>query len=147
MVILFSTQSALLTDDEIFAFVRGMSACTIGHVIMIDTEGGCDRLSDAIWLVRCLFSNVRPRLSLSSMLFHSANLSLIVIPIGYLRIGRRISGRFVDGIRSPTRILCLISPRTAPIFKMKIKRKKFGCINFSTTAARVWFACLNRNLH
>ncbi|KRX92198.1 hypothetical protein T4E_10851 [Trichinella pseudospiralis] len=38
-----------------------------GHVIMIDTEGGCDRLSDAIWLVRCLFSNVRPRLSLSSM--------------------------------------------------------------------------------
>ncbi|KRZ74659.1 hypothetical protein T10_12464 [Trichinella papuae] len=110
----------MCTDgDIVFNTVRG-------HVIIVDTEGGCDRLSDAIWLVRWLFSNVRPRLSLSSILFHSANLSLIVIPIGYLRIGRRISGRFVDGIYSPTRIIYLISPCTAPIIKMKMKRNWFS---------------------
>ncbi|XP_003374802.1 conserved hypothetical protein [Trichinella spiralis] len=107
---------AVCTDgDIVFNAVRR-------HVIVVRTEGGCDCLSDANRLVCSLFLNVRPRSTLSTVFYisYQPNLSLIVIPIGYLRIGRRISGRFVDGFHSPARIvhiylsISLHSPRTAP---------------------------------
>ncbi|KRY51049.1 hypothetical protein T03_14979 [Trichinella britovi] len=95
---------AVCTDgDIVFNTVRR-------HVIVFDTEGGCDCLSDATRLVCSLFLNVRPRSTLSTVFYisYQPNLSLIVIPIGYLRIGRRISGRFVDGFHSPARRIVYI---------------------------------------
>ncbi|KRY13716.1 hypothetical protein T12_3378 [Trichinella patagoniensis] len=74
------------------------AVCTDGdisdrrHVIVFDTEGGCDCLSDPSRFVCSLFLNVRPRSTLSTAFYisYQPNLSLIVIPI-------ELDGELVEG--------------------------------------------------
>ncbi|KRX21839.1 hypothetical protein T07_14089 [Trichinella nelsoni] len=105
------------------------------HVIVVDTEGGCDCLSDATRLVCSLFLNLRPRSTLSTAFY-----------ISYQQLdGELVEGSLMAFIHQLE--LCisvyLTSFTTHSIHFQKIKWKELVTvrirrINFSPTAAKVF---------